>query len=98
MCHDIIMCFLFVQNWVYTRNKREMKGKFNERVVLCPLSKEMMSPGFILKAKKPYLLCQKGPSTLMADLLRFQRQVMAHILPLKRLLQMPETSSGMQLR
>ncbi len=43
-----------------------------------------MSPGFILKAKKPYLLCQKGPSTLMADLLRFQRQVMAHMLPLKR--------------
>lgn len=84
MVPEIIMCLLFVQNWVYTRNNREMNGKFDKRVVLCPLSKEMMSPGFILKAKKPYLLCEKVPSTLMADLLRFQRQVMAHMLPLKR--------------
>jgi hypothetical protein len=84
MVPEIIMCLLFVQNWVYTRNNCEMKGKFDKRVVLCPLSKEMMSPGFILKPKKPYLLCEKVPSTLMADLLRFQRQVMAHMLPLKR--------------
>lgn len=60
-----------------------MKGKFDRWVFFSPLSKKT-SPGLMLKAKKPYLLCQKGPSTLMADLLRVQRQVMAHMVPLKR--------------
>jgi hypothetical protein len=60
-----------------------MKGMFDRWVFFSPLSKKT-SPGLMLKAKKPYLLCQKCPSTLMADLLRVQRQVMAHMVPLKR--------------
>jgi hypothetical protein len=60
-----------------------MKGEFDRWVFFSPLSKKT-SPGLMLKAKKPYLLCQKGPSTFMAYLLRVQRQVMAHMVPLKR--------------